>query len=120
MLEKEQITAEDLKNLMDNSDFKIIPLDVRSDLEYNRYHIKGALHINIENLSIEALEKALNLQSGEKAVIATYCNSGGRGGRSFNLLKEQNTNSNIFIKNLQKGINSWIDAGFEIEENITK
>ena len=59
--QKEQITAEDLKDLIDHSKIKVFPLDVRSDLEYNRYHIKGSLHINIEELSIEALEKALNL-----------------------------------------------------------
>lgn len=116
--QKEQITAEDLKDLIDHSKIKVFPLDVRSDLEYNRYHIKGSLHINIEELSIEALEKALNLNKNEKAIVVTYCNAGGRGGRSFTLLNSQNSNPNIIIKNLKHGINEWIDAGFEIEENI--
>jgi rhodanese-related sulfurtransferase len=119
MLKKEQLSAINFKELMEQDDIKVFPLDVRSQPEYNRYHIKGSLNIHIENLSIEVLEKTLNLdKSEEKIIVVTYCNAGGRGGRSFSLLKEQNTNPNIIIKNLQHGINEWILAGFEIEENI--
>ncbi|MDR0484463.1 MAG: rhodanese-like domain-containing protein [Alphaproteobacteria bacterium] len=111
---EEQLSAESLKNLIENSKIKVIPLDVRSYAEYNGYHIEGALHIHIVDLSIESLQAALNLQPQEKAIVVTYCNAGGRGGRSFSLLKEQNNNSNIQIKNLTHGINEWINKGYPI------
>ncbi|MDR2007754.1 MAG: rhodanese-like domain-containing protein [Alphaproteobacteria bacterium] len=115
---QDQISARELQNLMETSKIKVIPLDVRSDVEYNRYHIRSALHIHIVDLSIESLEKALSLKDGEQVIVITYCNAGGRGGRSFSLLKSQNTNKNIQVKNLTHGINQWIEAGFPIEESL--
>ncbi|MCL2567590.1 MAG: rhodanese-like domain-containing protein [Alphaproteobacteria bacterium] len=116
--EESQLSAQQLKDLMENSKIKVIPLDVRSKIEYDRYHIKGALNIHIVDLSMQSLQKALNLKENEKIIIVTYCNAGGRGGRSFSFLTNENTNENIQIKNLTNGINQWIDNGFPIEENV--
>ena len=114
---QEQITALDLNDLIVNE--KVAIIDVRSIDEYNYYHINKAYNIHISELSINKVIEVLQNNNDDSKIIITYCNAGGRGGRAFSLLKEQNQQPNyhkygLFIKNLQHGINQWIDSGFPI------
>ena len=114
---KEQLTPEEAKLLIDN--YEAVVIDVRTKNEYQFYHINGALHIPIDELSIDVLIAKLNMKNlGElqKKIVITYCNAGGRGGRAFLLLKENNKHDNLLIKNLQHGINAWIQNGYPISK----
>ncbi len=115
--QSEQINAQELQQILEDSSIKVVPIDVRTEAEYKRYHIKGSLNIPIAGLSIDGLRSALELNANDKIIIVTYCNAGGRGGIAFNILKASNTYDNIVVKNLQHGINEWIDAGYAVEEN---
>ena len=111
----EQLTPKETKLLIDN--YGAVALDVRTEKEFQFYHIKGALHIPIDELSVETLTSKLNMENlGDigKKIIITYCNAGGRGGRSFLLLKNSNNNDKLLIKNLQHGVNAWIQSGYPV------
>ena len=113
----EQLTPEEAKLLIDN--YNSVVVDVRTEKEYQFYHIQGALHIPINDLSIDVLIAKLNMNNlGElqKKIVITYCNAGGRGGRAFILLKESNKHDTLLIKNLQHGINAWIQSGYPISK----
>jgi rhodanese-related sulfurtransferase len=116
-MEKEQLSPADLADLIAHS--KCYVIDVRSAREYERYHIKGAYNINIDDLSWDNLLQTLNIKNEDDVSVVTYCNAGGRGGRAFLMLKNQKPQgANIKVKNLQHGINAWIDAGHKIQEII--
>lgn len=120
IIAKEQISAKELDFLINNYKNKIYILDVRSPLEYSSYHLKAASNFPIEDLSLLNVLNELNISpKDEEVILVTYCNAGGRGGRSFNMLKEENSkiaNSQLLIKNLQHGINEWIDLGYKISK----
>ena len=117
MLMQEQLTAIELTELIVNE--KVAIIDVRSVDEYNYHHINNAYNININDLSLDRVLEVLQNNNDNSKIIITYCNAGGRGGRAFALLKEQNQQDiyhkyGLSIKNLKHGINQWIDFGFPI------
>ena len=114
---KENLSALELNELILNN--KVAIIDVRSLEEFNYYHINKAYNININELSLNKVLNVLQSNKDESKIIITYCNAGGRGGRAFTLLKEQNQQSDylkygLCIKNLQYGINEWISLGLPI------
>lgn len=115
LLQKEQISAEELKQLM--AEYTVIVLDVRTKEEYFSYHIKNAINLPYQSLSYSVLKEHLKVYNADFIIVVTYCNSGGRGGKSFTLLHSANDDSKILVKNLTHGINEWIDKGYPIQEN---
>lgn len=116
-MEKNNISAQTLNELLQNGDVAII--DVRSKDQYNFYHINNAYNIPIDDLSLSVVIKELEKNNDKSKIIVTYCNSGGRGGRAFEMLYKENTQSqystyNLEIKNLEHGINQWINSGYGI------
>lgn len=62
---------------------KILLVDVRAPETFAQAHVSGAI-----NIPIERLEAELPTHVGKDAVVAVYCNHGGRAGRACNLLHE--------------------------------
>ena len=67
------ITAEEAKQLMDSEEGYII-LDVRTQEEYDRGHIPGAIVISHEEIA----EKAEDVLTDKDQLILVYCRSGRR------------------------------------------
>ncbi|MFL1781198.1 Rhodanese-like domain-containing protein [Candidatus Hepatincolaceae symbiont of Richtersius coronifer] len=116
---KEQLNADELKYLMETQ--KVMILDVRTPKEFKLYHINGAYNLPIGDLSYEKLVDLKQAKGFNGNIVVTYCNAGGRGGKSFTLLKNQqlsqtkdnnsSLNEQLQIKNLTHGINEWINKG---------
>ncbi|GAA0125800.1 rhodanese-like domain-containing protein [Clostridium sp. ATCC 25772] len=93
----------DVKQLMEKiiSKENIVVLDVRSRVQYNEDHIKGAINIPMSNLAIEAD----NLDIDKEIVV--YCNSG-----------KVSIGATLFL--LDKGFNvKNLKGGFEVYKKIT-
>ena len=67
------ITAEEAKQIMDNEEGYII-LDVRTQEEYDKGHIPGAIVISHEEIA----EKAEDVLTDKDQLILVYCRSGRR------------------------------------------
>lgn len=93
-----QVTAKEAKELMDSLTNFVI-LDVRSEEEYNEYHIKNAILIP----DYEIIEKAERILKDKNQTIFVYCRSGRRSkAASKNLTK-------LGYKNIIEfgGVNNW-------------
>lgn len=90
---------------MNNHEAMVI--DVRSDAEFSRSHIKGAKNIPISNVT----EKLANLNVNKNDTIVVYCNVGNTSARACRaLLREGYVN----VKNLKGGLTAWQDANLPI------
>ena len=91
----------DLRNRDD-----VILLDVREDDEFKAGHIPGAEWIPLGKLSsrLDELPK-------DKTIVAV-CRSGNRSGQATELLRQNGFNAH----NMQGGMNSWVQAGLEVQK----
>lgn len=84
----------------------IIILDVREDYEFNAGHVPGAAWIPLGELPnrLDELPK-------DKTILA-ICRSGNRSGQATELLLQNGFDAH----NMQGGMNSWVQAGLEVEK----
>ena len=93
-----QITAKEVKNIMDNETDYII-LDVRTEEEFSEGHINGAILIP----DYEITEKAEEILTDKDQLILVYCRSGRRSKIASQALADLGyTNVKEF-----GGINTW-------------
>lgn len=84
----------------------VVILDVREDDEFKSGHIPGAEWIPLGQLS-----SRMNELPKDKTIVAV-CRSGNRSGQATELLRQNGFN----VHNMQGGMNSWVQAGFEVEK----
>ncbi len=84
----------------------VILLDVREDDEFKAGHIPGAEWIPLGQLS-----SRLNELPKDKTIVAV-CRSGNRSGQATELLRQNGFDAH----NMQGGMNSWVQAGFDVEK----
>ena len=84
----------------------VILLDVREDDEFKAGHIPGAEWIPLGQLSsrLDELPK-------DKTIVAV-CRSGNRSAQATELLRQNGFDAH----NMQGGMNSWVQAGFDVEK----
>lgn len=101
--ETPQISQQEFLASLEQPNHNIVLLDVRSEEEYNKGHIVGA--INISHDTVEDNLAALSQYKNSKVVV--YCRSGRRAG-----LAEAVLTSNGFtnIIHLTGDMNAWLDA----------
>ena len=100
-----QLDAQNAIRLMNNEDARV--LDVRSDAEFARMHIRGARHAPAASAS----DKLTKLGVNKDDTILVYCNVGNASARVCRtLLKEGYSN----VKNLKGGITAWQDANLPV------
>ena len=88
-----------------NNDAHVI--DVRSDAEFARNHIKGAK--NLQAASV--VEKIENLGIGKDDSIVVYCNVGNTASRSCRQLRDAGYTN---VKNIKGGLTAWRDANLPV------
>ncbi|MBL0318363.1 MAG: rhodanese-like domain-containing protein [Alphaproteobacteria bacterium] len=95
------VDATTLKRWLD--DGEAIVVDVREQAEHARNHIEGSYLIPSGEIT------SMLLPSQTKKIVL-HCNSGGRGGRTTQKLREENAALNVY--NLEGGIKAWIAEGY--------
>lgn len=98
------IDAKNTNDIRNRDD--VILLDVREDDEFKSGHIPGAEWIPLGQLS-----SRLNELPKDKTIVAV-CRSGNRSGQATELLRQNGFDAH----NMQGGMNSWVQAGFEVEK----
>ncbi len=98
------IDAKNTNDIRNRDD--VILLDVREDDEFKAGHIPGAEWIPLGQLSsrLDELPK-------DKTIVAV-CRSGNRSAQATELLRQNGFDAH----NMQGGMNSWVQAGFDVEK----
>jgi rhodanese-related sulfurtransferase len=84
----------------------VLILDVREDDEFKSGHIPEAQWIPLGQLS-----SRLNELPKDKTIVAV-CRSGNRSGQATEILRQNGFDAH----NMQGGMNSWVQSGFEVEQ----
>ena len=98
----EEITVQQLKELLDSGAKDYVLLDVRNPNEYEIARIPGAILVPLPDIENgNGVNKVKELVNGHKLVV--HCKMGGRSAKAISLLKE----SGIDGINVKGGINAW-------------
>lgn len=100
------VNAEEFDSYIQNEEVQ--RLDVRTLAEYSEGHIMQTININVLDESFASMADSL-LQ--KEKPIALYCRSGKRSKKAAIILSEKGYK----VVELDKGLNSWQEAGKEIE-----
>lgn len=99
-----QIAPAELLTYLHDSKIKVIPLDVRDERFYNQFHIRGAVHIPLDDIQEKAKEYQLELAN---TVFVTISNDEAKATEAWKILKAESV-PNVYI--LEGGINAWLDT----------
>lgn len=98
-----QIHPGELLDLMHNDKIKLHLIDVRSEADYNLFHVKGAEHIPLENLEGQAEDLLLEPSN---AVFVLMSNNEDLATEGWKILEAEQLH-NIYL--LEGGMNYWLD-----------
>src|SRR5688572_16990009 len=101
----EQVSVEQLKEQMANSDLQIV--DVRRPAEYVNGHVPRAFNAPLSNL-----DKSLPLPLARDKLTAVICAGGYRSSAAASLLQKQGFSN---LLNVSGGTGAWINAGYPVE-----
>jgi rhodanese-related sulfurtransferase/uncharacterized membrane protein YedE/YeeE len=97
-----QIAPAELLTYMNDSKVKVILLDVRDERHYNQFHLRGAIHVPLEEVQAKAGELQLELAN---TVFVTMSNDEQAATEAWKILKAESL-PNTYI--LEGGINAWL------------
>ena len=98
-----QISPAELFTTLHDQKLKPVMLDVRSEAEYNLFHVRGAKNVNVSDLS--AFSKELIAQYTPNRVIVVMSNDETIATQAWKILVAESV-SNVYI--LEGGLNNWI------------
>ena len=110
-----QIAPAELLKYMNDSKIKVIPLDVRDERFYNQFHLRGAVHVPVNEVQARAKDFQFELAN---TVFVLMSNDEQAATEAWKILKAESV-PNIYI--LEGGINGWLDtyaAGSFDEEDL--
>ncbi|MBD1852502.1 molybdopterin-synthase adenylyltransferase MoeB [Cyanobacteria bacterium FACHB-502] len=98
----EEITVQQLKEILDSSASDYVLLDVRNPNEYDIAKIPGSVLVPLPDIEEGGgVEKVRELVNGHKLIV--HCKMGGRSAKAIGVLKQ----SGIDGINVKGGINAW-------------
>ena len=97
-----QISSAEFIQYRDDKKIKIIPLDVRNESDYNLFHLRGAVHVPLDQLQAKAAELHFELAN---TVFVTISNDEEAATEAWKILRAESV-PNIYI--LEGGINAWL------------
>lgn len=97
----------EFKKFLDENAFMLI--DVRTEEEFNLGHLKDAANIDFYKSDFESNIDGLDKR--ERYLV--YCRSGNRSRQTMFLMRDLGFDE---VYNLQGGIISWNDEGFDVEK----
>jgi len=100
---EDHISAEELGHMIIDKDPDFLVIDVRSEEDYNIFHIKPSLNIPMEKL----LEQEILDELDDEKLIILYSNGGTHAAQAWVLLQQQGfENSTVLLG----GLNYWVDV----------
>lgn len=99
------LSAQEFKKALENGKYSLI--DVRTPDEFSQGHISGALNIDFYDTNFATKMKAATAKNKQ---VAVYCRSGRRSKAAISAFATKN----FQIINLNDGIMSWQQAGFNL------
>jgi hypothetical protein len=99
-----QIAPAELLKYIDDTKIKMVLLDVRDERDYNQFHIRGAVHVPLENVQEKARELQFELAN---TVFVTMSNDEAAATEAWKILKAESL-PNTYI--LEGGINNWLST----------
>ena len=99
-----QISSAEFIKYRDDSKIKIIPLDVREERYYNQFHLRGAVHVPLDQVQEKARELQFELAN---TVFVTISNDEAAATEAWKILKAESV-PNAYI--LEGGINAWLKS----------
>ena len=108
LVSTKSINAEQLKDWLTQKDMPTV-LDVRFNREWHAGHIRGARHVEAGSL----IEVAHSFLPDDRPLVV-YCQRGNRSTVAISIL-EQKRFKNLYA--LESGVQSWIQAGYEVGPN---
>jgi rhodanese-related sulfurtransferase len=107
-----QISSAEFLKYRDDTKIKIIPLDVRDERYYNQFHLRGAVHVPLDQVQAKARE--LHFEPAN-TVFVTISNDEAAATEAWKILRAESV-PNIYI--LEGGINAWLKdyAGNSLDE----
>jgi rhodanese-related sulfurtransferase len=97
-----QISSAEFIQYRDDKKIKIIPLDVRDESDYNLFHLRGAVHVPLDQVQAKARELHFELAN---TVFVTISNDEEAATEAWKILRAESV-PNIYI--LEGGINAWL------------
>ena len=101
------VTSDEFNRIINTDSVQVI--DVRTELEYSKGHIHGAMNINVLNDKFDSIANAF---LSKNKTIAVYCKSG----RRSKIAALKLTKAGFHVYNLDKGIKGWTESGYIIEK----
>ncbi len=99
----EEITVQQLKQILDNGADDYVLLDVRNPNEYEIAKIPGSVLVPLPDIENgDGVAKVQELLNGHKLIV--HCKMGGRSAKAIGILKEK---AGIDGINVKGGINAW-------------
>jgi len=99
-----QISSAEFIKYRDDTKIKIIPLDVRDERYYNQFHLRGAVHVPLDQVQAKARE--LHFEPAN-TVFVTISNDEAAATEAWKILRAESV-PNIYI--LEGGINAWLKS----------
>jgi hypothetical protein len=99
-----QIAPAELLNYMNDSNIKLIMLDVRDERDYNLFHLRDARHVPLSGVQAKARELQLELAN---TLFVTISNDEVAATEAWKILQAESV-QNVYI--LEGGINGWLDT----------
>lgn len=111
-----QIAPAELLSYMNDAKIKLIPLDVRDESNYNQFHLRGAVHLPLDEVQDKARELQFELAN---TLFVIMSNDETRATEAWKILRAESV-PNIYI--LEGGINGWLKTyaagSFAAEDRI--
>ncbi len=99
-----QIAPAELLTYMNDSNIKVMLLDVRDERDYNQFHLRGAVHVPLDQVQEKARELQFELAN---TLFVTISNDEAAATEAWKILKAESV-PNVYI--LEGGINGWLDT----------
>lgn len=99
-----QISSAEFLQYRDDKKIKIIPLDVRDETSYNQFHLRGAVHVPLDQVQAKAKDLQFELAN---TVFVLMSNDEEAATEAWKILRAQSV-PNIYI--LEGGINAWLNT----------
>jgi len=97
-----QISSAEFLQYRDDKKIKIIPIDVRDETSFNQFHLRGAVHVPLDEVQAKAKEFQFELAN---TVFVLMSNDEESATEAWKILRAQSV-PNIYI--LDGGINAWL------------
>lgn len=107
--EKKVVSADELAFRIMNTSGKLKLMDVRSQKDYQKFSLPGAVHVPIEKLTSRSMVEFVNRTKNNDVIKVFYSNGNTRAGKAWMLLRRMGYND-FYV--LEGGLNHFVETIF--------